>query len=117
MNIRRVGSGPRMSQAIIHNNVVYLAGQVPADKIGGSISEQTRNVCDRIDAALAEAGTDKRHMLTATIFLADAKNFDEMNTIWDAWVPPDATPGRATIEARLMHPGFGIEICIVAALP
>ena len=117
MNIRRVGLGPRMSQAVIHNDVVYLAGQVPVDKIGASIAEQTRNVCDRIDAVLADAGTDKRHILTATIFLADTKNFDEMNKVWDSWIPSDATPGRATIESRLMHPGFGIEICIIAALP
>jgi enamine deaminase RidA (YjgF/YER057c/UK114 family) len=114
--IERIEAGPRMSEAAVHNGVVYLAGQVAtggATDIGG----QTREVLAAIDAVLAKAGTDKRHVLRAQIFLADMADFAGMNAVWDQWVVPGHTPARATVQAALAKPQWKVEIVVTAALP
>ena len=83
-SIKRLHAGPRMSQAVIHGNTVYLAGQV--GKPGGTVAEQTKDVLGSIDMLLAEAGTDKSKILQAIIWMADMKDFAEMNAVWDKWV-------------------------------
>lgn len=115
-DIRRLKTGQRMSQAVIHGNTVYLAGQVATGAAGKSIAEQTRDILDRIDALLKEAGTDKTKLLSATIWLADISSFAEMNTIWDSWVSPGNTPARACVEAKLAAPEYTVEIGIIAAI-
>ena len=113
--IQRLHLGPRMSQAVIHGNTVYLAGQVAADPTR-DVPGQTREVLDAIDRLLAEAGTDKTRILSATIYLADIGTFAQMNSAWDPWVPPGHTPARATVEAKLAAPQYQVEIQVVAAL-
>lgn len=115
MNIRRIEVGPRMSQAVVHGDTVYTAGQVALDKPGASVTDQTRNILERLDALLAEAGSDKSKLLTATIWLADIDEFAEMNAVWDAWVAPGSTPCRACVESRLASPDYTVEIQVVAA--
>lgn len=115
MTIERLHSGPRMSQAVIHNGLVYLAGQIGAP--GEDTAAQTRAVLDKIDALLAEAGTDKSHVLTATIWLADMSDFGAMNGIWDQWLGGANAPARATGEVKLATPDYRVEIIITAALP
>jgi|SRR6185437_1612819 len=114
-SIERFEVGPRMSQAVVHNGVVYLAGQVAADAVGASVKEQTRNILERTDRLLAAAGSDKRKLLHVTIWLADMRTFEEMNSVWDKWVPEGATPARATVEAKLAGPGYTVEISFIAA--
>ena len=114
MPIQRVHPGPRMSEMVIHNETVYLAGQI-ADDGSTDVESQTRDVLRQIDALLAEAGTDKSKLLTATIYLADIGTFAEMNKAWDAWVDPANAPARATVEARLAAPEYLVEIQVVAA--
>ena len=116
MAIKRLQVGPRMSQAVIHGETVYLAGQVALDAPGTSVTEQTKSVLDRIDKLLAEAGTDKSKVLSATIWLADMATFDEMNAVWDAWVAPGNTPCRACVNAELAKPQFNVEIGVIAAI-
>jgi enamine deaminase RidA (YjgF/YER057c/UK114 family) len=117
MALKRIQVGPRMSQAVIHGDTVYLAGQVALDAPGGSVTDQTKNILDRIDALLSEAGTGKSNLITATIWLCDMGDFNEMNAVWDAWVAPGDTPGRACVESpRLASPDFTVEIQVVAAL-
>ncbi len=101
--IKRLKPGKRLSQATIHNGVVYLAGQVP-DDYNLNIEGQTEQVLAKIDALLAEAGTDKTKMLSCTVWLPSMGDFARFNTVWDAWVPQDATPARAAVEARLADP-------------
>jgi enamine deaminase RidA (YjgF/YER057c/UK114 family) len=115
MSIQRIEVGARMSQAVVNNGVVYLAGQVAVDAPGKSVREQTTNILSRIDALLAAAGTDKTKLLSATVWLADIGKFNEMNGVWDAWVSPGNTPARACVEARLAAPQFVVEIGIIAA--
>ena len=116
MKLNRLRPGRRLSDATIHNGVVYLAGQVPADA-SQPIREQTRSVLAQIDALLAEAGTDRSGILTATIYLANIGDFAAMNEMWDAWLGPEAEgPARATVEARLASPDDKVEIQVIAAI-
>ena len=97
MTVERMHPGPRMSQAVIHGDTVYLAGQVALEAPGASVAEQTRDILARTDSLLAEAGSDKSKVLTATIWLTDMATFDEMNAVWDAWIDPANPPGRACV--------------------
>ncbi len=114
MTIIRNGVGARMCEAAIHNGVIYLAGQVAEDP-QAPVTEQTQSVLARIDSLLAKNGSDKQHILQATIFLTDIRDFAAMNAVWDAWVPQGHTPARATIEARLAAPAYRVEMQIIAA--
>lgn len=115
MAIRRFETGPRMSQAVVHGDTIYLAGQVAQHAAGKSVTEQTRDILETIDKLLAAAGTDKSKLLSAQIFLSDIATFNEMNKVWEAWVSPGNTPARATIEAKLASPQYTVEIMVIAA--
>jgi enamine deaminase RidA (YjgF/YER057c/UK114 family) len=112
--IERIGVGPRMSQAVIHGDTVYLAGQV-ADKLVPSVEKQTQQILASIDRLLKQAGTDKKRILKANIWLSDMRTFDQMNKAWDKWVPKGHAPARATVESRLAGPEYLVEIMVVAA--
>ena len=114
MTIDRHEVGPRMSQVVVQNDTVYLAGQVDKD-VSPTAGEQTKRILDRIDDLLAIAGTDKSKLITATIWLSDIRFFSEMNEVWDAWVTPGNTPARACVEARLAGTEFLVEIRVTAA--
>jgi enamine deaminase RidA (YjgF/YER057c/UK114 family) len=117
MSVKRIKPGPRMSQAVVHGNVVYLAGQVcPPDTGATTVAAQAKVILAQIDALLLEAGTSKQNLLSASIWLKDIGTFGEMNEVWDKWVAPGATPARATVEARLAGPQYLIEIAVIAAL-
>ena len=113
-DIKRIECGTRMSEAVIHNGVVYLAGQV--GNPGDSVADQTREVLAQVDRLLAEAGTDKTRILKAQIWLADMADFADMNAVWDAWVPQGHCPARATGEAKLATPDYKVEVIVTAAL-
>ena len=115
MSVARKQVGPRMSQIVVHGDTVYLAGQVARDTPGTPVADQTRDTLARIDRLLAEAGTDKSKLLSATVWLSDMRYFDQMNEVWDAWVTPGQTPARACVEAALATPEFDVEIMVVAA--
>jgi enamine deaminase RidA (YjgF/YER057c/UK114 family) len=114
MSIKRLHVGPRMSEAVVHNGTVYLAGQV-ADDASQDAAGQTREILSMIDRLLAECGSDKTKILSAQIFLADIADFAAMNSVWDAWVPAGHTPARATVESKLAAPKYRVEIKVVAA--
>jgi enamine deaminase RidA (YjgF/YER057c/UK114 family) len=113
--IQRIDPGPRMSEASIHNGIVYLAGQI-ADDATQDATDQTREVLAAIDALLAQAGSDKSRILRAQIFLADIGDFAAMNSAWEEWVDTSSPPARATIEARLANPAWKVEIMVTAAV-
>lgn len=111
--IKRLHTNARMSQIVIANGVVYLAGQVP-DTANVSVTQQTTEILTRIDALLAEAGVNKSRLLTANIWLSDAKHFAEFNAVWDAWVPEGHAPTRACVQSPLMRAGLEVEIAVTA---
>lgn len=115
MTIKRIEPGARMSQAVVHGRTVYLAGQIGA--AGEDVATQTRAVLQSIDRLLAQAGTDRAHLLQATIWLADMADFADMNTVWEEWIGGVNPPTRATGEVRLATPDYRVEIIVTAALP
>ncbi|WP_028222303.1 RidA family protein [Paraburkholderia oxyphila] len=111
--IERLHVSPRMSQIVIVNGFVYLAGQVP-DVVNASVSEQTYDILNRIDALLADAGVDKTYLVSATIWLTDPKHFAAFNAVWEAWIPEGQPPTRACVQSQLMKPGCDVEIAVIA---
>ena len=115
MTIQRHHIGARLSEMVVYNHTVYLAGQI-ADDPSADATGQTRQILAHIDRLLAEVGSDKTKILTATIFLADMAEFPAMNAAWEGWVAKGHTPARATVQAKLFKPEYRVEIQIVAAL-
>lgn len=113
MSIKRSKVGARMSQCVVHGDTVYLAGQV-ADDPNADVAGQTKQILAKVDGLLAEAGTDKSKLLSATVWLSDIRAFDEMNKVWDAWISPGNTPARACVEAKLARPNLLVEIGFIA---
>jgi len=106
--------GKRLSEVARYNDVLYLAGQV-ADDVTQDIKGQTAQVLASVDRLLEEHGSDKTKILQCLIYISDMALFQQMNEVWDAWVPPGRTPPRATIEARLASPAKLVEIVVTAA--
>jgi len=103
-----------MSEAVAFGNLVFLSGEVAEDR-SQDVAGQTRQILASIDEMLAKAGTDKTKILKANIWLANIKDFNAMNAVWDTWVPQGNTPARATVEAKLAAPDILVEIMVVAA--
>ncbi len=116
MSITRKHTSERMSKIVINNGIVYLCGQVAADSTA-NVQEQTRTTLARVEELLAEAGSSKEHILSATIYLRDiANHFGLMNEVWNAWVPTGHAPARACVQAHMASPALLVEISIVAAV-
>jgi len=116
MEITRLGTERRrMSKIVIHNETIYLCGQVAKDSNAG-IKEQTVTMLDKVDLLLQEAGSDKQHILSATIYIKDMKYFAEMNEVWDAWLEEGFSPARACVQASMARPELLVEISVVAAV-
>jgi len=114
MEITRLHVGKRLSEVAIHQQTIYLAGQI-ADDVSQDINGQTREVLGQIDRLLAEAGSDKTRILMCQIYISDLKNFDGMNAAWDEWVADGNASPRATVEARLAKPEWLVEMVVTAA--
>lgn len=113
MTIYRHLPAARLSEAVVANGMIFLAGQVPANT-DGDATAQTADVLTQIDKLLAELGSDKSRIVDTTIFLADMADYDAMNVAWDAWVSAGNAPARATVQARLAKPEWKVEIKVVA---
>lgn len=114
MTIQRLHTNPRLSGSVIFSDLVFFSGQVPGDAIDAG--NQTREVLAKIDALLAEAGSDKDHLLSATIYLKDiTTDFAAMNKVWSAWLTPGKAPSRTTLQAELARPQVLVEITVIAA--
>ena len=115
MSIERIEVGPRMSQAVVHNGVAYLAGMVARDA-SANVKGQTADILATIDRVLALAGSDKTKLLKVNIWLTNIADFAQMNEAWDAWIPAGHTPARATVESPLAGPNLLVEIMVEAAV-
>lgn len=109
--IERIETNARMSKIVKHNGVAYLCGQVGA---GDTVTEQTKDCLSRVEALLAKARSSPDSILQAIIWLSDMSDFDEMNAVWDAWVPRGHAPARACGEARLARQELKVEIIVTA---
>lgn len=115
MTITRMGTQQRMSKIVIHNDTIYLCGQV-ADDASKDIKEQTQTMLDKVDVLLEQAGSDREHMLSATIYIKSMELFTQMNEVWDNWVPEGHAPARACVEASMARKELLVEVSVVAAV-
>lgn len=115
MQIKRYDAGKRMSQAVVHGGFAFMAGQV-ADDTSQNVKGQTAQVLAKIDALLAQLGSDKTRILSASIWLASYASYSEVNEVWDAWVPEGEAPARACVESKLAFPQYTVEIAVIAAV-
>ena len=112
--IERIETAIRMSRIVKHNGTIYLCGQVCKDA-ERDITEQTISMLEKVDELLIKAGSDKNHLLSATIYVKDMKYFAAMNEVWDAWVPDGHAPARACVEAKMARDVLLVEISVIAA--
>ena len=115
MNITRLHVGSRLSRIVVHGDTIYLTGCIAERTKGKAVRDQTREILETIDRSLAEAGSNKTKILTASIYLTDIATYTEMNAEWDAWVPEGHTPARATFQAKLPISATAVMITCVAA--
>jgi len=114
MEITRIDKTPRMSRIVEYNNTIYLCGQTAKDS-SKDVKEQTITTLEKIEELLVKVGSDKKHILSVTIYLRDMKDFAAMNEIWDAWIEDDHQPARACVEARIARPELLVEMTVIAA--
>ncbi|MBT5186552.1 MAG: RidA family protein [Kordiimonadaceae bacterium] len=110
-SITRLHKSARMSKIVMHGDMIYLCGQVGS---GDDIKAQTADMLGRVDALLAEAGSNKSNILSATLWISNMDNFAEMNEVYEAWIDPENPPARACGEARLARDALLVEIIITA---
>lgn len=115
MEIKRYETKQRMSRAVVHNNTVYLCGQVAKDRTKG-IKDQTKTTLEKIEELLESVGTNKDKILSATIYIKDMAMFQDMNSVWDNWVNENLAPARACVEANMASEELLVEISVIAAL-
>jgi enamine deaminase RidA (YjgF/YER057c/UK114 family) len=113
--VRRIDPGPRLSEATIHDDRMYLSGMVASDT-SQDVSGQTNQVLVEIGSLLEKGGSHRTKILSALMFLADMNDFAAVNAVWDDWIVAETSPARATVQARLSDPNAKIEIMVVAAL-
>lgn len=118
MSVQRLHTNQRMSQIVVHQDTVYLAGQVAADEdLDKDAATQTHSTLQAIEKLLADAGSDKTRILSVTIYLKDINaDFEAMNRVWDQWLPVGTAPARATVEALLCEPEILVEMSVIAAV-
>lgn len=115
MTIERHDTKARMSRAVIHNGMAWLCGQVAGPEARhGDITEQTESMLERLDALLAEIGSDREQLLSATIYLKDGHDLAAMNAVWDAWVPTGHAPARTCVCAPMPADELKVEISVTA---
>jgi enamine deaminase RidA (YjgF/YER057c/UK114 family) len=115
-NITRIATDQRRSRAVVYNGIVFVGGQT-ADDRKQDIRGQTQQTLAKIEKFLAEAGTDKRRLLTAQIWIKDLeRDFAGMNEVWDAWTAAGAAPTRATAQCAMGAPDILVEIIVTAAV-
>ncbi len=112
--------GGHYSQAVIHNGLVFVAGQLSIDpatgeKLLGSIEEQTERTLENVRAILEAAGSDLDHVLKMTVYVADMEHWPAVNRVY-ARVLGDHRPARAIVPTGALHHGFLVEIETIAAV-
>jgi enamine deaminase RidA (YjgF/YER057c/UK114 family) len=112
--ITRIGTTARWSDVVIHNGTLYVV-EVPATE-SADIHQQTREVLDSLQRLLEANGSGVDKILMANIYLKDIADIAAFNALWDAWLPADAAPVRACVQARLAHEGYRVEVQLTAAV-
>jgi 2-iminobutanoate/2-iminopropanoate deaminase len=106
------------SQAIAHQGLVYVSGQLPInpkskDRSIGSIEEQAEQVLLNLEAILLEANSGKDQILKVTVYISDIALWDKVNSVYANFFG-DHRPARVIVPTRELHFGYQIEIEAVA---
>ncbi len=111
--MQKLHSNQRMSQIVIHNQTIYLSGQVGNSE--EDIKAQTLTCLEKVEKLLQEVGSDKSKLLSATVWLKSMSDFAAMNEAWDKWFEGVQPPARACGESALARPELLVEITVIAA--
>ena len=108
------------SQAIVHQGLVFVAGQLPIDpeapdRPAGPIAEQTEQVMRNVAAILDAAGSGLGRVLQVTIYISDISQWGDVNAIYSRMMG-EHRPARAIVPTRDLHHGYQVEIQVVAAV-
>lgn len=115
MEIKRYEGTGRMSRAVVHNETVYLCGQTCGDK-NKDMKEQTKCVLEKVEELLNKYNSDKKHILSTTIYIKDMSMFKDMNEVWDSFIEDGFEPARACVEAKMAREEILVEMSVVAAV-
>lgn len=115
MTIIRKRTDAKASRIVIHNDTVYLCGQVPED-VNADFVAQTKAVLARVEEHLIEAGSDTTKMLSALIHVKDNKDVKVFNELWNAWVPEGFAPARTCVQSTMARDEVLVEVTVIAAL-
>lgn len=113
MQIRRLDTSSRMSKSVCAAGMVWLAGIV-SEKNSGPVAEETQHILDTIDGLLERSGSSRAHIVSALFWVSDMRFYDEMNAVWDRWLPAGCAPARACTQANLARPDCRVEIMVTA---
>jgi enamine deaminase RidA (YjgF/YER057c/UK114 family) len=113
MSIYRLNPSPRWSDATVFEGIAHFV-EVPSDTAQG-FNEQLAQLLALAEQTLARIGSDKSHLLSATIYLTDRTHVADLNRIWEAWLPKGCAPSRACVKVELLDPAMLVEIVFVAA--
>lgn len=109
--------GLPFSDGIVAGNTLYIAGQEGSDESGklatGGIAAETKAALDNIEKVVKAAGFEMKDIVSVTVYLADIKEFPEMNKVYKS-VMPDPKPARATIQAAALVNNARVEIAAIA---
>ena len=111
--MQKLHSNQRMSQIVIHNQTIYLSGQVGNGE--DDVKAQTLTCLEKVEKLLQEVGSDKSKLLSATVWLKSMSDFAAMNEVWDKWFEGVQPPARACGESELARPELLVEITVIAA--
>ncbi|RRC96728.1 RidA family protein [Amphritea balenae] len=115
MTLERKRIGEKLSRIVIHNETVYLCGQIPVD-LSADFVGQTKAVLASIENDLAEAGTDNSKMLSVLIHVKDNSDVSVFNDLWNAWLPEGCAPARTCVQTTMANSDVLVELTVIAAL-
>lgn len=113
MDAKYINPVNHKSDAVVYNGLVFVSGMVP-NTPSADVATQSREVLDKIERILEQAGSDRSKLLSATIWLANIDDYKAFNSVWNDWVIKEKQPSRACTQARLAVPG-AVEVAVVAA--
>ena len=110
--------GGHYSQAVVHNDLVFISGQLPVDplsgnQVGTSIEEQTRQVLNNLEAILKAAGSSAERVLKITVYISDISLWGRVNAVYSEFFR-DHRPARAVVPTKELHFGFQVEMDAIA---
>lgn len=114
MEIHRINPAPRWSDATIYQGIIHFV-EVPESDTKADMAGQMQQVLEQAEASLKNAGSDKSRLLSVTIYVTDFSELDQLNQVWENWLPQGCAPSRACLKVELVDPDYKVEIAFVAA--